>query len=84
MDPEQARRLEAERTLQRIRGTLKQLDETTGRPDPANRDEFAWMQSLIEEGYRAQRRQSLRLLLRRFLYLLLLTGLAGLALWLWA
>ncbi len=83
MDPEQARQLEAERTLQRIRGTLKQLDDTPERQDPANRDEFAWMQSLIEDGYRAQRRQSLRLLLRRFLYLLLFTALLGLIFWLY-
>ncbi len=79
MDPEQARKLEAERTLQRIRGTLKQLDEEQPRPDPANREEFRWMQSLIEDGYRAQRR---RVLYRRLAWLLLATAALGLLLWL--
>ena len=84
MDPEQARKLEAERTLQRIRGTLRQLEDEPDHPDPVNREEFEWMRSLVEDGYRAQRSRTLRRLLLRLLLLLLITAAFGLLLWLWS
>lgn len=51
MDKEKSRRKEAERTLERIKGTLNHLEDGSAFKDPLENQEFQRMKSLIESGY---------------------------------
>lgn len=55
VDEEKARRKEAKRTLKRIKGTLKKLDDDSAWKDPLDSEEFEWMKNLIESGYQHNR-----------------------------
>lgn len=79
MDLEKARRKEARRTLKRIRGTLRQLEDGSASKDPINRDEFRWMKQLVEQGFDHPPAHPWRLLLQRLWPWLLLVAGLGLA-----
>jgi hypothetical protein len=52
MDNEEARQKEAERTLQRIKGTLNHLEDGSAWHDPFTvNQEFQRMKKLVESGY---------------------------------
>jgi hypothetical protein len=75
LDKDKARRKEAKRTLKRLKGTLRYLEEGKVWEDPLQSEEFQRMKGLIESGYSAGHSnliQRLLTLIRHPIFLLML------------